>query len=60
MDECEEELVKGNSSPPIVAIAVPHSAPESQHRAIKELATRFAVKGLITIPKDILTALREE
>jgi hypothetical protein len=57
--ECEEECSRSYSSPPVFALAVPMSSPESHHIAIKELAVRLGIGAVVSIPKNILTALRE-
>lgn len=56
--ECEEELAAGSSTP-IVALAVPPSAPESQQSAIKTIASANSIVSVVVIPRGIVSALRE-
>ena len=57
LSECEEEAAS-SSSFPVVALAIPPSAPESQQKALQELGLKLNLPVIVSIPRNILAALQ--
>ena len=58
LSECEEEAASSSSSFPVVALAIPPSAPESQQKALQELGLKLNLPVIVSIPRNILAALQ--
>lgn len=59
LEEIEEEFAAPSSSLPIFALACPPSATDRQQQALREAALKFNVGAVVSIPRNIITALRE-